>query len=259
MAKSPIAPARTVSSAAESDRAPGGTMNGIDTRNGSLQPACGTSSATARSASSLAECFMVFSSGSEGHVDAADEIPHRRLCEEVGDAEVELPALTHLGVRALVLGPRREVTTRQGQAHRARSDAGRPRGGGDVRQRQLAQLQKARVLEVPRLEAVEKRRVRRRLVLEGRAKQVELGADGEQTAELRGAVVQLVTPATVEQTIQTEVPQEVHFGGERRAAGGNRRPLEGVGIARRDLGEGVDQPIAVQVLERVWRAPVPAR
>src|SRR5437773_5568056 len=119
MGKLPMAPARRVASAAEWLSDPGGTMDGMLTRSGSLQPACGTSSATARSASSLAECFMVFSSGSEGHVDAADEIPHRRLCEEVGDAEVELPALTHLGVRALVLGPRREVTTRQGQAHRA--------------------------------------------------------------------------------------------------------------------------------------------
>src|SRR5881296_2411627 len=184
MEKSPSAPARRVASAAESVSDPGGTMSGMLTCSGSLQPACGTSSATARSASSLAECFMVFSSSSEGHVDAADEIPHRRLREEVGHAEVELPALTDLGVRALVLGPGREVTTGQGQAHRARSDAGRPRGGRDVRQRQLAQLQKARVLEVPRLEAVEKRGVPRRLVLERRGRQVQLGADGEQTAKL---------------------------------------------------------------------------
>src|SRR6266581_838839 len=109
MEKLPIAPARRVASAAESLSDPGGTMDGMLTRSGSLQPACGTSSATARSASSFAVCFMVFSSGSEGHVDAADEIPHRRLRQEVGDVEIELTGLTHLGIHAPVLRPGDQV------------------------------------------------------------------------------------------------------------------------------------------------------
>src|SRR5436189_6393942 len=133
MEKLPMAPARRVASAAESLSDPGGTMDGMLTRSGSLQPACGTSSATARSASRLAVCFMVFSSGSEGHVDAADEIPHRRLRQEVGHAEVELPGLTDFGIHAPVLGPGDEIAPGQREVERSGPDAGRPRLGGRVR------------------------------------------------------------------------------------------------------------------------------
>src|SRR5207247_10939424 len=112
MEKLPMAPARRVASAAESLSDPGGTMDGMLTRSGSLQPACGTSSATARSASSFAVCFMVFSSGSEAHVDAADEIPHRRLRQEAGDVGIEWAGRAPLAVRTPGLGPGGQVTSR---------------------------------------------------------------------------------------------------------------------------------------------------
>src|SRR5256885_11269749 len=140
MAKSPSAPARRVASAAVSVSDPGGTMSGMLTRSGSLHPLETASRPTARSASSLAVCFMVFSSGSEGHVDAADEIPHRRLRQEVGHAEVELPGLTDLGIHTPVLGPGSEVAPGQREVERSGPDAGRPRLGGRVRERHFPQL-----------------------------------------------------------------------------------------------------------------------
>src|SRR6266516_7903450 len=257
MEKLPIAPARRVASAAESLSDPGGTMDGMLTRSGSLQPACGTSSATVRSASSLAVCFMVFSSGSEGHVDAADEVPHRRLTQEVRHVEVELTGLAELGVHTPVLGPGGQVTPRQRETQGLGPDAGRPSVGSRVRQRHLTQLHETSIFEEPRLEPVEKRCTRRRLVRERRAGQVQPMADREQTAELLGAVVELVAPAAVQQGVQLEVTQQTDLGGERRAAGGDRRSLESVGITWRDIGERIDQAVAVQVPEAVGRAPVP--
>src|SRR6185437_16513517 len=126
MEKLPIAPARRVASAAESLSDPGGTIDGMLTRSGSLQPAGTASSATVRSESSLVVCFMVFSSGSERHVDAADEVPHRGLRQEVRHVEVELTGLAQLGVHAPILGPGREVATRQREADRLGADMGRP-------------------------------------------------------------------------------------------------------------------------------------
>src|ERR1041384_4896721 len=189
MEKSPMAPARSVASAAVSPSDPGGTMSGILTRSGSLQPACAASSVTTRSASSLAVCFMVFSSSSVGHVDAGDERPHRRLRQEVGDAEVELPRLTHLRIDALVVGPCRQVATRYGQAESPGSETGGPHRGREVGQRQLAQLEEACVLEITGLEAVEQRGGRGALLLDRRVRVTEAAADREQAAELLRAVV----------------------------------------------------------------------
>src|SRR5947207_1573287 len=123
MEKSPIAPARRGPGTALSASDAGGTMSGMLTRSGSLQPAETASNTTAASASSLAVCFMMFSSGSEGHVDAADEIPHRRLRQEVGHAEVELTGLTHLGIHAPVLGPSDQVAPGQRKVERPGPDA----------------------------------------------------------------------------------------------------------------------------------------
>src|SRR5437667_8367912 len=258
MEKSPIAPARSVASAAVSVSEPGGTMSEMWTRSGSLQPPCAVTSVTTRSANSLAVCFMAFSSGSVGHVDAGDERPHRRLRQEVGDAEVELPRLTHLGIRALVIRPRRQVATRYGQAECAGSDAGGPHRGSEVGQGQLAQLQEARILEISGLKPVEQRGGRCRLLLERRARNAKASADREQATELLGAVVELAAPAAVEQAVQAEMPQEIDFRGDRQAARRDRRALERVRIAQGDLGDGIDQPIAVEIPGGVGRAPIAA-
>src|SRR5438034_1154826 len=90
MLKSPSAPALTVAREAESPNWPGWTISGMLTFKGSLQLANGASDASPTSAISLDVFVMVWSSGSEGHVDAGEELPHRRLCQEVGLAEIEL-------------------------------------------------------------------------------------------------------------------------------------------------------------------------
>src|SRR5256885_7689265 len=82
--------------------------------------------------------------------------------------------------------------------------------------------------------------------------------DAEDAAERLGRVVQLVAPPAVELREGREVPQERYLGGERRAARRHRRALERIRVGEGDLGEGVDQPVAVQVIVRVRRAPVTA-
>src|SRR5438477_9876020 len=110
-------------------------MSGILTRKGSLQLASGTSTATPTSASSLDVFLIDRILGPEGHVDAGDEASHRRLRQEIGDAEVELPDVIDLGVRTTVLGPRRQVAARDSEAQRARSQVRRPLRRGEVGQR----------------------------------------------------------------------------------------------------------------------------
>src|SRR5207247_10419100 len=114
------------------------------------------------------------------------------------------------------------------------------------------------IFEEPRLEPVEKRCTRRRLVRERRAGQVQPMADREQTTELLGAVVELVAPAAVQQGVQLEVTQETDLGGERRAAGGDRRSLESVGITWRVVGDRIDKADAFNVPEDVVCAYVSA-
>src|SRR5437763_966529 len=78
--------------------------------------------------------------------------------------------------------------------------------------------------------------------------------DAEDAAERLGRIVQLVAPPAVELREGRKVPEERDLGGERRAARRHRRALEGIGVGEGDLGQGVDQPVAVQVLVRVRRA-----
>src|SRR2546423_3885402 len=128
---------------------------------GSLQPA---SAASPTSASMMMVFRMVCSSGSEGHVDAGEELSHRRLRQEIGLTEVELPDVVDLGVRSAVLGPGREVAARGGGAQGAGPRPPRPSGRSDVGARYLAQLDEAGVLVEPRFDGG--RRPRPRLSLQ---------------------------------------------------------------------------------------------
>src|SRR5436853_7498860 len=118
-------------------------MSGMVTCRGSLQPA---SAASPTSASMMMVFRMVCSSGSEGHVDAGEELPHRRLRQEIGLTEVELPDVVDLGIRSAVLGPGREVAARRGEAQGAGPEPRRPRGGSDIGERYLAQLDEPGIL-----------------------------------------------------------------------------------------------------------------
>src|SRR5207244_2097852 len=171
----------------------------------------------------------------EGHVNARQEIPHRRLAQEVGDAEVELAGLADLRIRAPVLRPGGEVSTGDGQAQRARADAGGPGLGGEVRQRYFTQLEEPRVLEESGLEPIVHGGVRRCLVGERRLGQVEGAADRELSTELFGGVIELVAPPPVQQSVQAEVLQKVDLGAERGAAGRHRGALERIRTADREL------------------------
>src|SRR5882672_1524598 len=122
-------------------------MSGMLTCRGSLQLASGTSNATPTSASSFVVCLMVLSSGSEGHVDASQELPDRRLRQEVGDTKVELPDVVDLGIRAAVIGPGHEVASRGREAQRARAELRSPFCWGEVGQRDFPQLDESAVLE----------------------------------------------------------------------------------------------------------------
>src|SRR5467141_199358 len=110
MCRSPIAPARTEGSAAALLRPSGGTMSGFETSNKwqlvSSIPAPANDAALThtrrerRSRGPIMSCRMAIMapSRSKGDVDAADEIAHRRLGQEIGCREVVLPGFVQLGV-----------------------------------------------------------------------------------------------------------------------------------------------------------------
>src|SRR5213080_61022 len=148
-AKSPIAPARIVGSTDLSFRLPGATMSGSCTFSGSLHPVNGKARASTARRASFNALFMVVALASEGQVDPGDEVPHRRLGQELGRVEVRLAGVVQLGIDAAVVGPRRQVTPRDRDAERARAEMSRDAGRREVGERQLAQLHEARFLEVP--------------------------------------------------------------------------------------------------------------
>src|SRR6266576_3158645 len=142
--KSPMAPARSVGSAAASFRLSGGTISGSETRSGSLHPVSGSTMIAAHRVSRRnrspfsSRVVMAVSSGSEGDVDPGEEIPHRRLSQEISRVEVRLACVVQLGIYASVLRPSREVPAGQREGQRAGPEPRRPSAGREVGQRQLA-------------------------------------------------------------------------------------------------------------------------
>src|SRR2546426_5894389 len=90
----------------------------------------------------------VCSSDLKGDVDAADEVPHRRLGQEVRRGEVVLTRFVELGVNPPVARPRREVATRDTDAEGGGPELPGPRVRGEVGDRHLAQLGEAAVFDV---------------------------------------------------------------------------------------------------------------
>src|SRR5437667_3384506 len=212
-AKSPIAPARIVGNTDLLFRLPGGTTSGSCTLRGSLHPVTGSASAASRR--SCDALFIVGSLASEGQVDPGDEVPHRRLGQELGRVEVRLAGVVQLGIDAAVVGPRRQVTPRDGDAERARPDMPCDLGRREVGERQLPQLDEARFLEVPGLETVGDRGDGARLLGEWRCRVTPAAADPEQTAELLRAVVEPIAEPPVEQPVQPEVFEQADFRADR--------------------------------------------
>src|SRR3989454_12733335 len=145
----------------------------------------------------------VCSSDLKGDVDAADEVPHRRLGQEVRRGEVVLTRLVELRIHALVVRPRREVATRDADAEGGGAELPGPLLGGEVGDGHLAQLGEAAVFDVAGLRALEVGD-RRRLINERRRLVVQRAAvvARRQAAELLGAVEQFVAVAAVQQGIQ---------------------------------------------------------
>src|SRR5207244_3349697 len=141
---------------------------------------------------------------SEGHVDAADEVAHRRLGQKVGHTVVELADGVQLGVGALVVRPGHQVATGHGEAQAAGADAGCPLRGSEIRHRNLAQLHEPSVLIESGLVTLQ-RSLRRRLVGERGPGQPDAGADAEQAAEALRGVVLLVPEPPVEQSVDPYV------------------------------------------------------
>src|SRR5205823_8719483 len=125
-------------------------------------------------------------------------------------------------------GPGREVAARRGDAQGAGPEPRRPRGGSDVGERYLAQLDEPGILVEPRLDG--RRGERSGLIGQRRPRNAGAGAEAEDAAERFGRVVQLVAPPAVELREGGEVPEERHLGGERRAAGRHRRALERIRV-----------------------------
>src|SRR5437667_4691342 len=255
-AKSPIAPARIVGNTDLLFRLPGGTTSGSCTLRGSLHPVTGSASAASRR--SCDALFIVGSLASEGQVDPGDEVPHRRLGQELGRVEVRLAGVVQLGIDTAVVGPRRQVTPRDRDAERARADMARDVGRREVGEGQLPQLHEARFLEVPRFEAIGDGGDGAGLLGEWRCRITPAAADTEQTAELLRAVVEPISEPTVEQSVQSEVFEEADLGAEGAPVSGERRALIRFGSRHGDLGSR-DDAVAIRIVEGVRAAPIAAQ
>src|SRR5438046_5303719 len=146
MCRSPIAPARIEGSAAALLSCSGGTMSGFETSSKwqlvSSIPAPASDAALThtrrerRSRGPIMSCRMAIMapSRSEGDVDAADEVAHRRLRQEIGRGEVVLTGLVQLGVETLVFRPSGEIACHHGKDQGTGADElNRARRGGIVR------------------------------------------------------------------------------------------------------------------------------
>src|SRR6267154_1058033 len=200
MCRSPMTPARIVGSAAALLSPCGGTMSGFDTSNkrqlASSIPAPASDAALThtrrerRSRGPIMSCRMAIMapSRSEGDVDAADEVAHRRLGEEIGRREVVLAGFVQLRIDPLVLRPGGQIPPHHRKAQVAGAEELRPAGGSEIRNRDFAQLGEAAILDVPGLRAFEVGGSGC-LVLGGRGAivQTAAGVARRQTAELLGA------------------------------------------------------------------------
>src|SRR5438128_627397 len=239
MAKSPMAPARMVGRAVGPLRLGGMTMSGLVTSR-MWHPAAKTAALSASSNPTRRErrrsrCCVLSILGVmawgprrlKGDIDAADEVPHRRLGQEVRRREVVLTCLVELGIHALVVRPRGEVATRDADAEGGGAELPGPLLGGEVGDRYLAQLGEAAVFDVAGLRAFEVGdgrsliNERRSLVVQGAAVVAR-----RQAAELLGTVEQLVAVAAIEQRIQPDAPQDRHVGRQGAAMIGERLSLE---------------------------------
>src|SRR5205809_978149 len=268
MCRSPIAPARIEGSAAALLSPPGGTMSGFETSSKwqlvSSTPAPASDAALThtrrerRSRGPIMSCRMAIMapSRSEGDVDAADEVAHRRLRQEIGRGEVVLTGLVQLGVDTLVFRPRGEIASHHRKAQVAGAEELRPARRSEIRHRDLTQLGEGAILDVTSLRAFEVGGSGR-LLLERRGAIVQPAAvvARRQTAELLGAVEQLVAEPAVEQAIQAHVPLNRDIEGQADPVIGERLAHEDGGAAERHF-TGIDDPVAVRVAERITRHEV---
>src|SRR5205085_9841245 len=86
---------------------------------------------------------------SESEIEARDQIAHLRLREEVALREIGLTNDVHLGVEACVLRPGRQVAAGERERQAAAPNPSRQAGRRIERERELAPLHEARILDVP--------------------------------------------------------------------------------------------------------------
>src|SRR5690349_1753652 len=153
----------------------------------------------------------------EADVQTRQEVPYRRLRKEIGGREVVLARLVQLRVEPLVIRPRRQVAARERQSHRTATDLLCPFVWCIHAHRDLAQLHKAAVLDVPSLGGVKCVRHRCRLIRQRRLRIVYPLAIQESTPELFGGVEQPVAEPTVEQAVERDPVPDIELGADRPA------------------------------------------
>src|SRR5713226_699721 len=195
-----MAPARMVGSAEAVARLPGWMISGCATSRVWQAVASATAAASSAAgrtrlalqprgiACSIKKVVMARCLGSEGEVDARQEIPHRRLREKVGRREVDLARLVQFGVDSLVVRPGGEVAAREREAQCGAGDPPGPLVRGIERHGHLAQFDETAILDVARLRGIERVCDRRRLVRERGLRIVDSLAVQEPAPELLRAV-----------------------------------------------------------------------